>query len=306
VALQLNVTRHPYSFIGDARGPSGPGGLSGVGNGNKPTETWHDALLGYMGGDPTRRDAAEAGMREQGKAAGIEFDYNVLAQWQPIDSQRLLLWAGRFGLQEEFMSALNKRHFELRESASLRSTLIAAAEEVGLDTQDASAFLDTDELSEVVWKSYGDTIHKKNIHSIPLFAFSVDAIGAVGGPFRAPGKHEAYVVRGSMDDRHFLSLFELIARDVKAGRRIFDEASSAFRQDEWWRPTVQEGTCATGLAGKRVTLQGLRKRPELNGRTGRVRDFSHSKGRWQVEVDGESGALLLRPENLALADGTCG
>ena len=55
----------------------------------------------------------EAGMRAQGREAGIEFDYNVLAQWHPVDSQRLLAWAGRFGLQEEFMSALNVRHFEL-------------------------------------------------------------------------------------------------------------------------------------------------------------------------------------------------
>ena len=52
-------------------------------------------------------------MRAQGWEAGIEFDYNVLAQWHPVDSQRLLAWAGRFGLQEEFMSALNVRHFEL-------------------------------------------------------------------------------------------------------------------------------------------------------------------------------------------------
>jgi hypothetical protein len=55
----------------------------------------------------------EAGMRAQGREAGIEFDYNVLAQWHPVDSQRLLAWAGQFGLQEEFMSALNVRHFEL-------------------------------------------------------------------------------------------------------------------------------------------------------------------------------------------------
>ena len=33
------------------------------------------------------------------------------------------------------MSALNKRHFEQRQSASLKSTLLAAAAEVGLDTE---------------------------------------------------------------------------------------------------------------------------------------------------------------------------
>ena len=240
--MELNVTRHPYSFIGDSREPSGPGGLAGSGAALK--ETWHDALLGYTG-NPDARDAAERGMYEQGKSAGITFDYNVLAQWQPIDSQRLLLWAGRFGKQEEFMSALNKRHFELRQSASDRSTLLAAATEVGLDTDAAAAFLETDELTAEVWRSYGRTIREKRIHSIPLFALSVPEIDAVGGPFRAPGKSEAYVVRGSMDKDHFLSLLELIRLDVKRGGRQYDAAAGPFRQDEWWTPPAspRSGVC---------------------------------------------------------------
>ena len=72
-------------------------------------------------------------------------------QEQPIESQRLLLWAGRFGLQEEFMTAMNKRHFQQKQSASERETLLAAAEEVGLDTAAATAFLDGDELEAEVW-----------------------------------------------------------------------------------------------------------------------------------------------------------
>jgi hypothetical protein len=33
-----------------------------------------------------------------------------------------------------------------------------------------------------VWKSYGDTIRIKGIHSIPMFIFNVPALGAAGGP----------------------------------------------------------------------------------------------------------------------------
>ena len=69
------------------------------------------------------------------------------------------------------MSALNLRHFEQRQSASERATLLAAVAEVGLDTDAAAAFLDTDELADAVWRSYGATIREKGIHSIPLFAF---------------------------------------------------------------------------------------------------------------------------------------
>ena len=230
-AVEVNVTRHPYSFLGDSR--TSGGGLPGA---DAPlSQTWHDALLGYMNNDPRARDMAEASMREQARAAGIELDYGVLAQWQPVSSQRLLLWAGRFGLQEEFMSALNKRHFERRQSASERDTLLAAAADVGLDAAAAAAFLDTEELTDEVWASYGRTITEKRIHSIPLFAMSVPSIDAWGGPFRPAGKHEAYVVRGSMDQGFFLGLLELILRDVKAGKRMYDAQAAPFRNDEWWR-----------------------------------------------------------------------
>jgi predicted DsbA family dithiol-disulfide isomerase len=99
-----------------------------------------------MGNDPRRRQDAEAAMQHQAAAAGITFDYDVLAQWQPVESQRILLWAGRFGLQEEFITAMNYRHFQRKQSASSRPTLLAAAEEVGLDVAAATAFLDSDEL----------------------------------------------------------------------------------------------------------------------------------------------------------------
>jgi predicted DsbA family dithiol-disulfide isomerase len=225
-ALEINVSRVPYSFIGADR--SGRSSLAGSGSGEELSETWHDALLGYMGNDPGRRAAAESNMQQQAAAAGIQFDYNVLAQWQPVDSQRLLLWSGRFGLQEEFMTALNLRHFQQAQSASLRSTLLEVAAGVGLDEAAATAFLDTDELADTVWESYDRTINHFGIRSIPLFSFSVPAIDAVGGPFRPKGKHDAYVVRGSMSAEFFLELFEVILRDSEARGKVADERGAQF------------------------------------------------------------------------------
>ena len=132
------------------------------------------------------------------------------------------------------MSACNKRHFEQRESASVRATLLAACADVGLDVEAATAFLATDELEAGVWRSYGSTIREAGIRAIPLFAFSVPAIDAVGGPFREPGAYESYVVRGSSGEQNFLDLFELILRDATSGERVYDAAAFPFRQDEWW------------------------------------------------------------------------
>ena len=65
-------------------------------NQKKKLPTWHEALLGYTG-SAERRASAEAGMKELGKKANINFNFHVPAQWQPIESQRLLLWCGRYG-----------------------------------------------------------------------------------------------------------------------------------------------------------------------------------------------------------------
>ena len=209
VGLLLNVTRHPYSFNGDSR----RGSLAGHGTkeGNEPT--WHDSLLGYCGGDAARRDAAEDGMRMLGRRAGIELDYGVQTNWQPIDSQRSMLWARRFGLAEEFMDHLGHRHFEQRKSASHRATLLDAAAASGLDASALGAFLDSDELVADVWTSYGSTIHEKGINAIPYFVF-----GPVGmrSPFRS-GPRAATTVNGSGNPDEFLQVFEdLLARELPA------------------------------------------------------------------------------------------
>ena len=106
------------------------------------------------------------------------------------------------------MDALAVRHFERRQSASQRPTLIAACEEVGLDVAAAEAFLETDELEAEVWRSYGSTIREKGIHAIPFFVFN--GPGSEGGPFRSGRAGEGYTIKGSANPETFLRIFERI------------------------------------------------------------------------------------------------
>lgn len=206
VSLLLNVTRHPYSFNGDRRSPN-----TDIPEGQE--KTWHEGLLGYCGGDTRVRDQAEESMRMLAKRAGISnIDYGVQTNWQPINSQRMLLWASRFGKAELFMSALSRRHFQERKSASHRNTLLEAAEEATLDVDAARAFLDTDELVADVWRSYGSTIHDKGIHAIPFFVFNSPLTD--GGPFRS-GSGRPVVVNGSGDEATFLDIFERFLVDCE-------------------------------------------------------------------------------------------
>ena len=52
------------------------------------------------------------------------------------------------------------------------------------------------------------------------------------------------------------------------------------------------------LLGCRVCIAGLKGRPELNGRCGVARRFDAAKGRYEVAVEGEAEAVLLKPANL--------
>ena len=50
-----------------------------------------------------------------------------------------------------------------------------------------------------------------------------------------------------------------------------------------------------------VRLQGLKSRPELNGREGVLQHFVASKDRWAVEVNGEPGPMLFKLANMVPA-----
>ena len=52
------------------------------------------------------------------------------------------------------------------------------------------------------------------------------------------------------------------------------------------------------LSNSRVRITGLKGRPELNGRSGVATYFDAAKGRYEVAVEGEAEAVLLKPENL--------
>lgn len=199
-ALLVNVTRHPFSFVGDSTEGFFDERTIELGQ-----DTWDNALK--------KDNYPKRNVVQPGKQAGLpDFDFSVrINRAQPIDSQRVLLWSGRFGKQEEFMSAINRRHFHERKSAHSRDTILEAAEEARLDVEACKAFLETDELYEQVMQSYHSTIYEKRIHSIPLFIFNSPLTD--GGPFRS-GRGRPEVVNGSSSADEFLDIFERLYRRV--------------------------------------------------------------------------------------------
>jgi len=73
--------------------------------------------------------------------------------------------------------------------------------------------------------------------------------------------------------------------------RQTDEADAAVAHAAATAPTPS-------LSGRRVRIDGLKGRPELNGRCGVAGRFDAAKGRYEVAVEGEAEAVLLKPANL--------
>lgn len=232
---------------------------------------WSKGLLASCGWDEAKCQVAKAGMLQQAQAAGIPtLRYDVKCCWQPVNSQRMLLWARRFGKAEQFMDVLGRKHFEEAKSASHDWTLLDAAEEAGMDRADAEAFLETDELSGDVWSSYGRTIHTENIHSIPYFVFNSPLTD--GGKFRN-GQGQPHVVNGSDSKAKFLSVFESILEEL-------DRAAAALF-----------------TVGQTVILEGLQSRPELIGSVS-ILSYDAVVGRYAVMVEATGEKIKVKEANL--------
>ena len=313
VALALNVTRRPFSFLGQQPADEDNGNAQKWGGFPrlKRKGIWHERLTDYSG-SPAGRDEFEAHMTKLGEAAGVKFDFNTYIDRQPFESQRLLLWAGRFGKAEEFMTALSDRHFQQGsqgESASKRPTLLAAAQEVGLDVAKVEAFLDSDELHDEVWRSYGE-MPRKGITGIPLFCFSIPEAGLWSGPFRDANADAT--INGSANKAHFLHLFEQLYKfatkalgdKLKRDRPPTIDAPAPMPEDD--RQDVAAAKLqAAGLKsfiGQEVRLVGLKAKPELNGAAGVCERFDKAQGRYAVRLAGQEKPIAVKGANLELVD----
>jgi len=164
--------------------------------------------------------------------AGIKLDFAVQAQWQPVDSQRLMLWARQFGKQEDYMTHLGHLHFEQRKSASHRETLLEAAGAAGLNVAAAENFLNSGELQQKVWDSYDCMVHEKLIHAIPLFVFNSPLTD--GGPFRH-GAGQPTVVKGSGTPWQFLQVLEQLVHDVDVAEGIDNSGQTSVSSKQGLR-----------------------------------------------------------------------
>ena len=259
VRIELRVTRRPYSWAGDDRTVEQEKVRYGSDSwkkdkgydeeGDAMRRKWREENIESYKEAPKSTDIERTPMDELGRLSSIDFDTAKEMKWHPVDSQRTILWAARFGLAEEFAEALSARHFSQGETNADVETILAAVGDVsGLDVDGAAAFLETDEFVDEVWESYGRMIKHFGITEIPVFSFSrLGAPSPFDPTFTEGVDATPYIVVGSSSVD--------ILKDVFV--YIHDEMREAQEQDDALREQFVDKTVALqdGRQGKVLEVE---------------------------------------------------
>lgn len=214
IRLEINVSRQPYSWAGDATDDDLQGRFLQFSNKKNADGVSFQQEREARGNEEVDFIPLDV----LGEQAGISYKHGVEMVWQPVDSQRILLWAGRFGKQEEVADEIGKLHFEEVRHNNDRSTLLAACERVGLDVDAAEAFLDTDEMVDRVWWSYGTTIRYYGIKEIPCYVLNrIGVPGPFSGFFDAATSPAPYILYGATEPDDVMDALELIREEWEGG-----------------------------------------------------------------------------------------
>ncbi|MDA0369289.1 MAG: DsbA family oxidoreductase [Proteobacteria bacterium] len=149
------------------------------------SETYPDGMLGALG--------------EAGHSTGIGFKFNEMNRVpNTINSHRVLHWARESGCQDALAEILFRRYFIDNEDIGDPDTLVAAAEEAGLDPTVIRERLADDTDDELV-RAEAQHASKMGITGVPTFI--VDG---------------RYAVQGAQTSDVFLQVFDKIAEELQA------------------------------------------------------------------------------------------
>jgi predicted DsbA family dithiol-disulfide isomerase len=119
------------------------------------------------GSTPEQAQAARENIRARGAALGFEFAMDKRSRiYNTFDAHRLLHWAEIEGKQMALKKALLKAYFTDGQDPSDKALLVRVAGEVGLNTDQAQAILDSDTYADEV-REQEQFYQSQGIHSVP-------------------------------------------------------------------------------------------------------------------------------------------
>ncbi len=127
---------------------------------------------------------------ENGKAAGIDFNFDAIIPTNSFDAHRLMQFARTEQKQNEVAELLFKAYFCDGKDIAQQSVLIHIADQVGLSTARAKQVLESDEFSNEV-RSDESEARELNISGVPAFVIN-----------------RKYLVSGAQPVEAFLEVFK--------------------------------------------------------------------------------------------------
>ncbi len=124
-------------------------------------------LLQKYGATPEQFAGTRQAIRERGEELGFTFRMDRRDRiYNTFDAHRLLHWAEAQGRQLELKHALFRAYFTEGLNPGARDVLLQAAEDVGLDTAEAAAILESDDYADEV-RERQQYYHSLGINSVP-------------------------------------------------------------------------------------------------------------------------------------------
>ncbi|MDP3652824.1 MAG: DsbA family oxidoreductase [Rhodoferax sp.] len=149
------------------------------------------------GSTPEQALAAREAIRQRGEALGFTFNMDKRARiYNTFDAHRLLHWAEREGKQLALKKALLKAYFTDGENPSDQTVLVKVAGEVGLDTQEARAILESDRFSKEV-RLQEQFFVGQGIHSVPAVIINDHHLISGGQPPEVFEKALRHIAQGA-------------------------------------------------------------------------------------------------------------
>ncbi|MDV6378475.1 DsbA family oxidoreductase [Sporosarcina sp. GW1-11] len=134
-------------------------------------------------------------IEEQAKTVGLHYQVNKMKTANTIDAHRLTKFASQHGKDLQVAERLMHGYFEEGEQIDIEEVLLAIAEEVGLDTEQAKAMLRSDDFTEEVQRDIEEA-REIGIKGVPFFVFN-----------------SKYSVSGSQSREAFVEALEKVAQE---------------------------------------------------------------------------------------------
>ena len=116
--------------------------------------------------------AARKRLTELGAALGFRFNYyDEMLTYNTFKAHQLLHWAKERGKQTEVQMQLFAAYFSDRKAIDAIDTLVEAAGEVGLDTDEARNVLESGLYANAIDRLKNEWI-RRGIHAVPTFIFN--------------------------------------------------------------------------------------------------------------------------------------